>query len=209
MKSKILTIFCIIMLLSSFILINNVYAANYDLSDYKNYTSGKNWMIFHTLSDNTFYLIVLDSGYLYTNGLRYEDNGNCLIGSCVLASNDLTTNPWGSPKSFNVYKFNNSSNKFEHLKNTTEFSIEHSYLIASNVTIRYAGNHSDFFQATPVPSVVHIASTTLAKELETVQVTKVWKTLMKTLVVSLIVFLVGLVGLRKAWTFLKTALRKA
>lgn len=50
---------------------------------------------------------------------------------------------------------------------------------------------------------------TLAESLEMIQVQEMWKTLMKNVVVSLVVFLVGLVAFLKAWNWLKTQLHKA
>lgn len=60
-----------------------------------------------------------------------------------------------------------------------------------------------FFHQTPVTEI------TLAQELEKIQVQEMWKTLMKNVVVSLVVFLVGLVAFLKAWNWLKTQLHKA
>lgn len=59
-----------------------------------------------------------------------------------------------------------------------------------------------FFQA-PVQEI------TLAQELEKIQVAEIWKTLMKNVVVSLVVFLVGLIAFLKAWAWLKNQLHKA
>lgn len=206
MKSKILIIFCIVILLSSFILINNVYAANYDLSDYKNQNlMNGSWFIYHSENENLIYLVTTDNTsrpYLtcYLSG-GYDWSSMGELGNC--------SNMGG----FYRYTFNTSTSKFEdkeHIDNgCLNIGNPTDKIIASGCNLYTYQSWISFFQQTPVPLVVNIQPKTVTQVLEKTQVMEVWKNLMKTLVVSLIVFLVGLVGLRKAWTFLKTALRKA
>lgn len=55
----------------------------------------------------------------------------------------------------------------------------------------------------------HLAPLTLGQELEKVEAVEVFKKMTKNVVISLLVCLVGFLSLRKGWTFLRTALRKA
>lgn len=55
----------------------------------------------------------------------------------------------------------------------------------------------------------HLAPLTLGQELEKVEVAEVFKKMIKNVVISLLVCLIGFLSLRKGWTFLRTALRKA
>ena len=68
--------------------------------------------------------------------------------------------------------------------------------------IYYSSDCEDvFFQGPPL--------TVLAQELEKVEAAEVFKKMTKNVVISLLVCLIGFLSLRKGWTFLKTALRKA
>lgn len=73
----------------------------------------------------------------------------------------------------------------------------------TNINIYNDNTCTDFFFKAPVTEI------TLAQELEKIQVAEIWKTLMKNVVVSLVVFLVGLIAFLKAWAWLKTQLHKA
>lgn len=73
----------------------------------------------------------------------------------------------------------------------------------TNVNVYTDSSCTDFFFKAPVMEI------TLAQELEKIQVQEMWKTLMKNVVVSLVVFLVGLIAFLKAWNWLKTQLHKA
>lgn len=80
------------------------------------------------------------------------------------------------------------------------FNINWYGMIYSNADILNKDDGTVFFQKTPL---------TLADHLEKAEAVEMFKDLMKKLVVSLIMFLIGLIGLRKAWTFLRTALHRA
>lgn len=63
-----------------------------------------------------------------------------------------------------------------------------------------------FFQQTPLVMKTEMTLAGVLKENNPIQA---WKVLMKNVVVSLVVFLVGLIAFSKAWAWLKTQLRKA
>lgn len=81
------------------------------------------------------------------------------------------------------------------------------YILSPYITGIYTDSScTDFFFKTPV---METEKTTLAEVLEAANPTEVFKNLMKNVVVSLIVFLVGFLTFSKAWAWLKTQLSKA
>ena len=118
------------------------------------------------------------------------------MSNVTVSTFDLETLKFGSPVSYGI-------------EESSRFRAGSSIVVASGTNIYALGNTSVFFQTTPVPSVVYIQPLTLAEELEKAETVEVFKKLMRNVVVSLVVSLVGFLSLRKAWTFLKKDLKKA
>lgn len=202
MKNKILVI-SIILLLLSCVFINNSFAV-----ENKTHTiTGINGTTF-TFPD--FSGTNIENGFFiqYWNGVYYMG---------VFNSNNVhlyinSTYKIGSTVSYTEYKLNTSSNSWDFYREmsanneaTTDgllFYTTHdvySSKTSNNINITKTGNN--FFVPPPV--------VTLATVLEETNPTEMFKNLMKNVVVSLVVFLVGLVAFLKAWAWLKTQLHKA
>lgn len=214
MKNKILTISVIFILLSFIFINNNVFAASYDLSDHKNHISDKSWCIVYSYSSENFYLLVSDNTtykYFYTFDLSLNENGIYTSNGEFLVSSSYGSSPYGSQGNFHSYVFDKDTLVFNYLSQqytpASHFNCGECEIIASNLDIYNPNKLSIFFQATPVPSVVRIAPMTLSEELEKIQVQEMWKILMKNVVISLLVFVVSYLALRKAWSFLRTQLK--
>lgn len=205
MKNKILSISIILILLSFIFINNNVFALDYDLSDYKNHDlmSGS-WFIYYSEEENIIYLVTTDSTsrqYLtcyLSNGYDWSSMGS--LGN------------FSNMGGFYRYSFNTSTRKFEereHIDNgCLNFGNPSGKIIASGCDLyNYLNGWSSFFQVTPVPLTVYIPEMTLSMELEKIQVQEMWKTLMKNVVISLLAFVVSYLALRKAWSFLRIQLK--
>lgn len=202
-RYKILFILSILLLVSCIFISNNSFAFNftydnekYDLGDLPfsttehpdflvlKFTNGKGYQVLFPASnyDLPFYRTGGD-------GIQYYTKGTTTYGQWNYYEYTISTNSWSSMKTTSQREakiYSNGSHVADIIYCT------HDVILKSDGTI--------FFQSPPSLLVV---------ELQKAEVMKGFKNLMKKLVVSLLVFLIGLIGLRKAWSFLKTVLHKA
>ena len=213
MKNKILKI-SIILILLSFIFVNkNVFGASYDLSDYKNHIGSNSWLIAYDETNNIFYLFVAyGSGKNFIGGIKTIDDVNYL--NYGIACSASSGSYWAQAQyNYTVYTFDSSTSMFTNPKLFTpgsSFLFDSSMLfIASNTDYYYWENGTPFFQATPVPSMVHIATGVVDKALEKVEMTQEITTTIVGLAKYLIPLLICLLGFWKAWQILSHSLHKA
>lgn len=200
MKNKILTISIILILLSSIFISSNVFAAEtVDLS------CCYDVIPLHENGDQYCpYFIYLDNGTYY---LVFPQNNSCSnIYLYSVYAKTIKTDNGG----IHIYTYNSTNNCFDYLKSKSSNVVEvpdSATFIASNINLYYEREGNCFFTQTPVP--LPQKEQTLATVLEETNPMEMWKTLMKNVVVSLVVFLVGLIAFSKAWAWLKTQLSKA
>lgn len=207
--SKPIFVFCLslILLLFNFSFVNanmifNYNSVEYNLPDIPTYDTEKysDYVIFYDSSDSSYILILQPkTGHTFfdsnKNSLTFLTNngGISVIGYRYYVGNELKWKDY----SFNQNELGSYFSNFN-IDNTGS-----RMLIYSSCYIYIDENGSDIFFRPPVQEI------TLAQELAGVQVTKQWKTLMKNVVVSLVVFLIGLIAFLKAWAWLKMQLHKA
>lgn len=206
MKNKILPILCIFILFSC-IFINSCFAS--DTSDfswtYNDYTY--NLPNLRNSVNTTYGLIITGEEYKYfriVELLDYPSDNSIHIASTYGGSFSYYTSS-GALGKYNVwaYDLEKGTLKLEYTEvDNWDWSLHYPTLYSTYDI--YDTNGTDiFFQKAPVPP------TTLAGVLEATNPTEVFKNLMKNVVVSLIVFLVGFLTFSKAWAWLKTQLSKA
>lgn len=126
-----------------------------------------------------------------------NDTYQCYISSNIIKCNHV-----------NIYAFYNYTSSDYIIEESKNLDTILSYTNLNAVSVSYSSfdlkneDGSLFFQQTPVPQDL-----TLAVVLEMIQVQEMWKTLMKNVVISLLVFVVSYLALRKAWSFLRTQLK--
>lgn len=194
MKNKILTI-SIVFILLSFIFINNVFARdiNIDLSSISYVQYG--YVIYECNDGNIYLACSPDSAHNLTgyinNHIVYSEK-NTYSAGCA----------WYTV----LYKIN-EDNTFTFICNQDPFdssSYQVSKILYSDRDVYTEQKKSLFFLATPIPEPIPV---TLAGVLETTNPMEIFKTLMKNVVISLLVFVVSYLALRKAWSFLRTQLK--
>lgn len=220
MKNKILTI-SIIFILLSFIFINNCFAIQLDnftenyyfflpdtcyntlitLDEYNN----DNYNFFSVVNNGTFEVYFFDKSLNIKFKVTRSDSNN--YGQyCITNMDDLSN---FSCKAYYIGEKSGSINKTSTLN---YFAIPNSMwnyytgyskkaYLYTNLEFYSVDNSNDFFFNAPV------TETTLAQELEKIQVQEMWKTLMKNVVISLLAFVVSYLALRKAWSFLRIQLK--
>lgn len=202
MKNKIILISFIFILVSCVFINNNVFASTdytyngetitlpdlpFDTDEYPNYgiyyhkDNGYTCFYARYDMDKAFITPNKESNGTINNRISYYQLGTTTKGTWYYYL--LKDGAWGSRQ--------HTDTGYMHW---TQHVLYSSFDIYTDYTF------TDFFFKAPV---------TLAMELEKIQVAEMWKTLMKNVVVSLVVFLVGFLAFSKAWAWLKTQLHKA
>lgn len=196
MKNKILPIVCIFILIS-LIFINVSFATN--IYSFENIHSGETITVPAFPTDVSFsssngYAIAQKNLVLY---VLEEDSYFYCIGTTVYVSGKAH----GVGIIDGVYKYEDTVYSNSRLGYFDEFAYFSADLYADQAksSVYYSGK-DDFFYQAPL---------TLAGALEQNNPVQIFQFLMKNVLVSLMVFLVGLVAFFKAWAWLKTQLRKA
>ena len=208
MNNKIITI-SIIFILISFCFINTCFAytvdTDYELPEtnlFTEYITGKD--------DNGYYIIngsstVCDRYFVITDGKELV----YIFVSDGYFSDDAKTYYMNNRETYNYiyfeYYLDGSFKRQNSLRNDTSMGVMFNQdYVYTSFDCKFADG-TVFFQAPPVME----QETTLAMVLEQNNPMEIFKILMKNVVVSLVVFLVGLVAFLKAWAWLKTQLHKA
>lgn len=214
MKNKILTISIIFILLSFIFINNNVFAS-------VSYTYNNKEIILPDLPFDTeqhpyyilgycnHYLDGTSSSYLVAYPKGTYDKYYFLNVSgenCVSYYGNDSGNKSGWTYYYIKYSddYSSSSYQWTSAENTSLDYIKFGskgYIISSTFDVYTDSSFTDFFFKAPVTEI------TLAQALEKIQVQEMWKTLMKNVVISLLVFVVSYLALRKAWSFLRTQLK--
>lgn len=207
MKNKILTISIIFILISLVFVNNNVFATydfNYNGSDVSlpdlpfDITEHPDFIFGYSTNFSTHFYVIgyptseyekvfLDNSS--NNAIAYYKTGTTTLGQWTYWEIAVGSgNDWAKRSTQGgLFKFGGSGT-----------------IITSGVDIYSNNSYTEiFFQKTPAPP------TTLAGVLEATNPLEMWKTLMKNVLVSLVVFLVVLIAFLKAWAWLKNQLRKA
>ena len=211
MKNKILSI-SIIFILLSFIFINNSVFATVT-SGYTFYNIEQEVIDYvYSLpeyTDDCCVIIAKDSGgyqvrIISKYGSLYVDSNR--YGRINLASTDEMI--------FNFYQLNFDGSNVSISSGPTQLTRSSfelylnawDYNIFSNVDIYTDSTCTDFFYKAPIVEPVQETLATVLAQNSPIQI---FSSLIQNVLVSLTVFLVGLVAFSKAWVWLKTQLRKA
>lgn len=216
MKNKILTI-SIIFILFSCAFINNSFARCGDITIVNGYSYNTEFfnaqyqfVVLYNIAEDTLYgflhtktnhdLCETQRYYLYEDDTNFYLRARCdhyndfQVQNCI--KYDKSTDSFVNFSSYDLY-FYMSFNKSEWKLVDIGCLV---YRDADYTTLANLEEYDFFFQA-PVTEI------TLAQALEKIQVQEMWKTLMKNVVISLLVFVVSYLALRKAWSFLRTQLK--
>lgn len=202
MKNKIFTISIIFILLSLIFINNNIFAYSMDdapwtpdettlnfIYNRDEYKSGKyNYVFYQVYGSNKNYMVFFSKDLDIIPVVEWSEENSCYQLSIGSAEN-----------TFDFIRVENDYYVTEYTDNFISPVLIGQYFHADvNVSNKTTGTY--FFQSAPV---------TLAEALEVANPIQQWKLQMKSVVVSLVVFLVGLIAFFKAWAWLKIQLSKA
>ena len=209
MINKILSILCVFILVSCLFINNNVFAANtvdvIDIEDEalfnliyqtEEYKSGDYYFVVGR-NDVSYYKIVFlrktDNLKAYVN--NFSGSEYYIYYSVGIAQSIYRASKNPTELTLMETKDSNKSNKLYNSKSGEFYA---------NFDIYSDNTYTDFFFKAPIME----QELTMAQILEQNNPVQTFSNLMKNVVVSLVVFLVGLVAFLKAWTWLKSQLRQ-
>lgn len=211
MKNKILSILCVFILVSCLFINNNVFAANtVDVIDIEDEALFN--LIYQTeeYKSGDYYFVVgrgdNSSAYYKIVFLKKTDNLKAYVNN-FSGSDYYVYYSVGNDQSIYKATINPTElvfleNKISHKSNL--FYLSKSGMFYANFDIYSDNTYTDFFFKAPIME----QELTMAQILEQNNPVQTFSNLMKNVVVSLVVFLVGLVAFLKAWTWLKSQLRQ-
>lgn len=181
---KILPILSILILVSFIFINNNAFAANLEITlsdehitNATNIANGRNFFIATNPSHCWLFICELENASFIVDNGTIKSTNGNVLFYCLPNTSSIEF----------VFNTTNTS-----AGNSTAYT----YLYSSADILNTDG--TVFFQRPPV---------TLAEILEATNPTQTFQKMMKTVVASLIVFLVGFLSFRKAWAFLKAQMK--